>query len=450
VYRNRFRGVPAGLPYRPPRRTPRPAIRGYQSAIVVCPGLREVDTDKHGRVKLQFHWDRQGRTNWPDHAPGKSGTPLTLEYWKARGENAPATSSGWVRVAHAWAGQGWGQFALPRIGQEVAVLFLDGDPDRPLVIGSLYNNINPPPFRLPAHALASGWKSHTSGDDPNAFNGLAFHDSKGHENVHLHAQRNLNLSAHQHLVTNVGGHWFENIQGHRLQCSGTPSVAGLTEAGSQERPDQPWQWTIGPVASGVVASANLGFGFALNAICGASGTVVVGNNTVVTINPLETLRGVPAWWLPNLTTLLSTPGYALDGMNNLSLGPMLSLTLGNTSMINLGPTFMVQFSDKDPGHVILKVLCQVLALLSAAGIVVLGGLGDRLKADLADKNQQLGAGIKLGLGSTLLGAVALSTLLTAMVVLYRTQTMTDSLEALKESLKNQNLSVVNFIHGIRW
>ncbi|WP_224363353.1 type VI secretion system tip protein TssI/VgrG [Hyalangium versicolor] len=113
AYQSRFHAIPAAVPYRPPRLTQRPTIAGAQTAIVVGPPGEEIHTDEHGRIKVRFHWDRE--------APGDD------------------KSSCWIRVSQAWAGAGWGALYLPRIGQEVIVRFLEGDPDRPLVTGTVYN-----------------------------------------------------------------------------------------------------------------------------------------------------------------------------------------------------------------------------------------------------------------------------------------------------------------------
>ncbi|HZG42274.1 MAG TPA: type VI secretion system tip protein TssI/VgrG, partial [Longimicrobium sp.] len=122
-YANRFEAFPAATQFRPAPRTPRPRIAGTQTAVVVGKSGEEIWTDQYGRVKVQFHWDREGKHN----------------------EN----SSCWVRVAQGWAGTGWGSFVLPRVGQEVVVTFLDGDPDRPLVTGCVYNAAQTVPYPLP-------------------------------------------------------------------------------------------------------------------------------------------------------------------------------------------------------------------------------------------------------------------------------------------------------------
>jgi type VI secretion system secreted protein VgrG len=152
--------------FRPPLRTAKPRIAGSQTALVVGAAGEELWTDAHGRIKVQFHWDQRG----------------------AKDEN----SSCWVRVAQAWSGPGWGGFVLPRVGQEVVVSFLEGDPDRPLVTGCVYNGTNAPPYALPDARTRTTLKSSSSpGGD--GFNELRFEDKAGEEEVYLHAQKDLTV-----------------------------------------------------------------------------------------------------------------------------------------------------------------------------------------------------------------------------------------------------------------
>jgi type VI secretion system secreted protein VgrG len=150
--------------YRPERTTPRPVIHGPQTAVVVGASGNEIETDKHGRVKVQFHWDRLGKKD----------------------EN----SSCWVRVAHPWAGKGFGMVALPRVGHEVVVSFLDGNPDRPLITGSVYNGENVPPYELPKLATVSGLKTRSSKEGTaDTANELRFEDAKDKEYLWFQAQK---------------------------------------------------------------------------------------------------------------------------------------------------------------------------------------------------------------------------------------------------------------------
>jgi len=164
-YDNQFCCQPVDLPYRPSRRTPRPQIAGVQTATVVGPPAAEIFCDKYGRVKIQFHWDREGKND--------------------------ADSSCWVRVSQLWAGNRWGAFFWPRVGHEVVVTFVEGDPDRPLIVGSVYNAANMPPPDLPGEATVGGIKSCIFGGQPMLnFNALLFHDTPGHEFVQVHSEKN--------------------------------------------------------------------------------------------------------------------------------------------------------------------------------------------------------------------------------------------------------------------
>lgn len=163
-YRNTLAAVPAGVPPRPPVGTPRPVVGGVLTAVVTGPPGQEIFVDRHGRVKVQFAWDRTGQRD--------------------------ADSSCWVRVAQLWAGNGWGAFFWPRVGMEVVVAFEGGDPDRPLVVGCVYNAVNRPPTALPAEASVGGVKSHIVGGDPaTQFNALYIHDTPGVEYIQLHSER---------------------------------------------------------------------------------------------------------------------------------------------------------------------------------------------------------------------------------------------------------------------
>ena len=166
--------MPQGVPWRPPRLTPRVTMRGPQSAIVVGRSGEQIWTEEHGRVKVQFHWDRYGKND----------------------EN----SSCWVRVSHPWAGKGWGAVSIPRIGQEVIVDFLDGDPDQPIVIGRFYNGESMPPYALPGGAVTSGIKSNTH--KGKGFNELSMDDTAGKEKMTLHGQYDMNTTVeHDQTLT---------------------------------------------------------------------------------------------------------------------------------------------------------------------------------------------------------------------------------------------------------
>ncbi|RKH46297.1 type VI secretion system tip protein TssI/VgrG [Corallococcus sicarius] len=179
LYRNQFQVMPANVPFRPRRLTPRHRISGLQTAQVVGPAGEEIHTDAYGRIKVQVHWDRDGQ----------------------RDEKA----SCWVRTSQALGGPAWGALVLPRIGQEVVVRFLEGDPDRPLVAGSVYNGANATPYALPDEKTKSTHKS-VSSKGSDGFNELRFEDAKGQEEVFHHAQKDQNLVTENDKDQAVLGH----------------------------------------------------------------------------------------------------------------------------------------------------------------------------------------------------------------------------------------------------
>jgi len=168
-YENDFTCIPSDTPYRPPRFTPAPSVRGVQTAKVVGPEGEEIYTDKYGRVKVRFHWDSE---------PQPEGK---------KDENA----SCWIRVASYWAGKQWGAIHIPRIGQEVIVDFVEGDVDRPIIVGSVYNADNMPPYSLPDDKTKSTLKSDSS-KGSGGFNEFRFEDKKGSEEVYFQAEKDHN------------------------------------------------------------------------------------------------------------------------------------------------------------------------------------------------------------------------------------------------------------------
>lgn len=166
-YGNSFVAHPADTAFRAPRRARKPRIAGSQTALVVGKSGEEIWTDKYGRIKVQFHWDQLG----------------------TKDEN----SSCWIRVAQNWAGKSWGAWTLPRIGQEVVVGFLEGDPDRPLVTGCVYNGDNPLPYTLPDDQTKTTLKSNSS-KGGGGFNEIRLEDKKDSEEIYIHAQKDMNTT----------------------------------------------------------------------------------------------------------------------------------------------------------------------------------------------------------------------------------------------------------------
>lgn len=223
----RLNAIPAEQEYRPPQLTSRPVVQGPQTAVVTGPQGDEIHTDRYGRVKVRFHWDRLGLGD--------------------------QDSSCWIRVAHPWAGQNWGMVAIPRIGQEVVVEFLEGDPDRPIITGSVYNADQMPPYELPQQMTQSGIKSRsTPGSDGSHYNEIRFEDKRGAEELRLHAERDQLLHTRHDRIESVdheshliiGRDLLERIDGeHHLKICGDQNV----ELGGSHsfNVGQDWQGRVG-------------------------------------------------------------------------------------------------------------------------------------------------------------------------------------------------------------
>jgi len=194
-YHNAFLAIPHKVPFRPPSVTEKPLVRGSQTAVVVGKSGEEIWTDKHGRVRVQFHWDRNGKKD----------------------EN----SSCWVRVATSWAGKNWGFIQIPRMGQEVIVDFLEGDPDQPIITGRVYNADQMPPYALPGDQTQSGVKSRSSksGGSDN-FNEIRFEDKKGSEQVVVHAEKDMQVTIEHDRTESVGNNETIKIGKDRTESVG--------------------------------------------------------------------------------------------------------------------------------------------------------------------------------------------------------------------------------------
>ncbi len=197
AYVNRFECIPFESVYRPHRRTAKPYIPGVQTAVVTGPAGEEIHTDEHGRIKVQFHWDRDGQSD--------------------------ERSSCWIRVQQAWAGAGWGFWYLPRIEMEVVVHFVDGDPDRPLVTGCVYNGTNLPPYPLPDEKTKSTIKSNTS-PGGNGSNELRFEDKAGVEEIYGHAQKDYNEVVEHDHNTLVHHDQTNTVDNNQTQVIGNDQV----------------------------------------------------------------------------------------------------------------------------------------------------------------------------------------------------------------------------------
>ncbi|MCS5449340.1 type VI secretion system tip protein VgrG, partial [Enterobacter huaxiensis] len=203
IHRTDFSVIPASVSYRPAQSTAWPRTYGPQTAKVVGPQGESIWTDKYGRVKVKFHWDRL-----------------------AKGDD---TSSCWVRVSSAWAGQGYGGVQIPRVGDEVVVDFINGDPDRPIITGRVYNEASMPPWALPAAATQMGFMSRSKDGSVDNANALRFEDKAGAEQVWIQAERNLDIN-----VKNDESHSTEKNRTQFVGEDETLRVAKNQTAGVKE------------------------------------------------------------------------------------------------------------------------------------------------------------------------------------------------------------------------
>jgi type VI secretion system secreted protein VgrG len=269
--------------FRPARLTPHPFVQGPQTAVVVGPSGEEIWTDKYGRVKVQFHWDRYGK----------------------RDEN----SSCWVRVSHPWAGSNWGMVAIPRIGQEVIVDFLEGDPDQPMITGRVYNADQMPPYDLPANATQSGVKSRSSkgGAGANA-NEIRMEDKKGSEQLLIHAEKNQDIE-----VENDETHWV----GHDRKKTIDNDETTLVKHDRTETVNNNEKITIGVNRTEDV---------------GANETIGIGSNRSVTVGASETKK--VALQRTHLVGVNETIG--VGAAQEIGIGAFQAIAVGAYQTLNVG------------------------------------------------------------------------------------------------------------------
>ncbi|MCH9680962.1 MAG: type VI secretion system tip protein VgrG [Deltaproteobacteria bacterium] len=280
-YRNELECVPVDVPIRPRQATPRPRVGGPETAIVTGPAGEEIHTDEHGRIKVHFHWDRE--------QPYDEG------------------SSCWVRVTQAWAGAGWGSLFIPRVGMEVVVNFLEGNPDRPLVVGCVYNGDNPLPYALPGDKTKSTLKSRSSLGG-GGFNELRFEDLAGSEQVFLHAQRDLDeVVLNDHTLT-VGNNETISIAVDQVQTIGNTQTESV----------------------GVSRTTQIGTEDALTV--GAAQTISVGADRSSTVGGSDSLTAGAMVSMLAGGTITLTAGVEIV----LQAGPS-TITLGPTGITLLGP-----------------------------------------------------------------------------------------------------------------
>ena len=329
-YENRFRCIPASAPYRHLRVTPKPLISGMQTATVVGPPGEEMFCDKYGRAKVQFHWDREGKKN--------------------------ANSSCWLRVSQVWAGKGWGSFFWPRIGHEVVVTFEEGDPDQPLIIGSVYNAENMPWFKMPDNRQLGGFKSASmKGKAHKNFNGLVFNDAKGQEHLSLHSERNLSLNSETDKMIHSGRHKGERVGVANMLTVGK-LIPGGGSGGGEFSEGDPWPHPAPQGAVGVNASVT--YGDAFQVACPLNHQLAVGSNFQLCINPFGLAVGVPGMPVPAF--LGSFLGNGMGGSMQFTVGTSAQFTLGQSFEISIGPP-KIEIHQGYYEHKPVNALCGIMA-----------------------------------------------------------------------------------------
>jgi type VI secretion system secreted protein VgrG len=337
-YENRFTCIPVALSYRPQRLTRKPVIAGIQTATVVGPPGEEIFCDKYGRVKVQFHWDREGKKN--------------------------GDSSCWLRVAQVWAGKGWGAFFWPRIGHEVVVAFEEGDPDQPMIVGSVYNADNMPPFELPKKNELAGIKSASvRGKAFENYNAIVFTDVKGHEHLAIHSERHMTFNAEYDKSFHAGRHKNEAVSN-----VSTFTVGSLPGGGSGGGGPDAWNPLQSVPPAGVPGlNSIMVYGENLQVAVGINNQLAVGSNLQICINPVAVAASLG----------LETP-QLVAGLLGSGVGGNMQLTLGTSANIVLGESFNVNLgkqnfkSSQDIHHPGTEIVCGILGALVLLWVILYG------------------------------------------------------------------------------
>ena len=324
-YRNSFEAVPSNVPLTPERVTPKPLVSGVQTAIVSGPAGDEIYTDEHGRVKVQFHWDRRGKSD----------------------EN----SSCWIRVSQAWAGAGWGGLQVPRVGQEVVADFLEGDPDRPLVIGRVYNAESMPPVsgsgrdeaegevnprNVMEAAMQTTLRSNSLGGS-GGHNEITMHDGGGEEKLFFRAEKD-----EVHLVQNSRKDTVGNNEARSVGNDRTRSVANnesvdvgndrAVSVGNNET------MTIGADNTIDVGSHfKLKAGSSITLQCGASSITMYSGGVITISGTVVTMAGAAnANVAAPITNISGAALLTQTGAGNLRAGMVTRTDVGSTAVISSG------------------------------------------------------------------------------------------------------------------
>ncbi len=318
-----FSAIPSGQQFRPPRRTPKPFVQGPQTALVVGPSGEEIFTDKYGRVKVQFYWDRLGKKD--------------------------EKSSCWVRVSHPWAGKNFGAIHIPRMGQEVVVDFLEGDPDQPLITGRVYNAEQMPPWELPANSTQSGilTRSSKGGSVANA-NAIRFEDKKGSEQLWIHAEKNQDIGVENDESHSVGHDRTKTVdhdETSHIKHDRTETVDNnetITVHGARtETVDKNETITVHQNRTEKV-DLNEGITIGVNRTesVGSNETITVGSNRSVTVGSSETktvaLQRTHSVGVNETISVGAAQEITIGGLQALSVGAVQTVNVGASQSTNVG------------------------------------------------------------------------------------------------------------------
>ncbi|NKE72401.1 type VI secretion system Vgr family protein [Candidatus Manganitrophus noduliformans] len=348
AYQNDFECIPSGIPYRPPLTTPRPSIQSVQTAVVVGPAGEEIYTDAHGRVKVQFHWDRQGKKD--------------------------EKSSCWLRVAQIWAGPGWGSMFIPRIGQEVVVSFLEGDPDQPIIIGAVYNGMNVPPYALPGEKTKSAIKTNSSPGGEGS-NEIRFEDAKGSEEIYLHGQKDWTIGIENDKNQKIGHDETLEVGNDRSK----KVIKNETEDVGENK-----SITVGKDHNESIGkNAGVSVGENASLSVGKDHTIDVGKNQSVTIGENQTLsvgKNLSETIGEGANVSIGKDLSASVGKNlNLDVGESASVKTGKKGTVDIGDALSVDVAKKldiHAGDAIKIVSDKEIVLTAGSASITLKKNGD--------------------------------------------------------------------------
>jgi type VI secretion system secreted protein VgrG len=304
-YKAELACIPSKIQFRPARVTPRPLVPGSQTAIVTGPKGEEIYPDEHGRVKVQFHWDREGKRD--------------------------EKSSCWIRVSQTWAGPTWGAIIIPRIGQEVIVQFLEGDPDRPIITGTVYNGDNRPPFALPGGKTQAGFKSNSTLGG-GGYNEFVFDDTKGKELIRVHGQYDKQTKIEHDERITIGNNRTKSVG---VDESTTIGKNRTEKVGADEK------ITIGANRTeSVTANEDIKIGANRTESVVANETISIGGNRSETVTGNETITvAITRTRNVGVNEMINIGGaqeVSIGGFQALTVGGARAKTVGGSETVNIG------------------------------------------------------------------------------------------------------------------